>query len=73
MSASQVSCGAAGGAERPVRRTESGHVASVLEGLSAVDFSNTLTGAHISQLLGDFGAEVVCVEPPGGNVLRSRP
>jgi crotonobetainyl-CoA:carnitine CoA-transferase CaiB-like acyl-CoA transferase len=44
-----------------------------LDGLRAVDFSNTLTGAHISQLLADFGADVVHVEPPGGNVLRSQP
>src|SRR5262245_48378315 len=45
----------------------------VLEGLSAVDFSETLTGAHISQLLADFGADVVLVERPGGNPLRTQP
>jgi crotonobetainyl-CoA:carnitine CoA-transferase CaiB-like acyl-CoA transferase len=44
-----------------------------LDGLRAVDFSNTLTGAHISQLLADFGADVVLVEPPGGNQLRGQP
>ena len=44
-----------------------------LDGLRAVDFSNTLTGAHISQLLADFGADVVLVEPPGGNQLRAQP
>ena len=45
----------------------------VLEGLRAVDLSETLTGAHISQLLADFGADVVLVERPGGNPLRSQP
>ena len=44
-----------------------------LDGLRAVDFSNSLTGAHVGQLLADFGADVVHVEPPGGNVLRTQP
>lgn len=44
-----------------------------LDGLRAVDFSNTLTGAHVGQLLADFGADVVHVEPPGGSVLRTQP
>src|SRR5262249_37428285 len=48
-------------------------MANVLDGLRAIDLSTTLTGAHIGQLLADFGAEVVCVEPPGGSVLRSQP
>ena len=44
-----------------------------LDGLRAVDFSNSLTGAHVGQLLADFGADVVHVEPPGGSVLRTQP
>ena len=44
-----------------------------LTGLSVVDFSTTLTGAHIGQLMADFGAEVVMVEPTGGNPLRQQP
>lgn len=44
-----------------------------LEGLRLVDFSSTLTGAHISQLFADFGAEVIGVEPPGGSILRIQP
>jgi crotonobetainyl-CoA:carnitine CoA-transferase CaiB-like acyl-CoA transferase len=48
-------------------------MSSALAGLRVVDVSETLTGAHISQLLADFGAEVVCVERPGGSVLRTQP
>ena len=42
-----------------------------LEGLRVVDFSDYRTGAQASQLLADFGAEVVHVEPKGGSALRS--
>ena len=41
-----------------------------LEGLRVVDLSNVRTGAQVSQLLADFGADVVHVEPPGGSPLR---
>ena len=41
-----------------------------LDGLRVVDVTTTLTGAHISQTLADFGADVVQVEPPGGSPLR---
>jgi crotonobetainyl-CoA:carnitine CoA-transferase CaiB-like acyl-CoA transferase len=43
---------------------------SPLEGLRVVDLSPDPTGAHVSQVLSDFGAEVVWVEPPGGSRLR---
>lgn len=41
-----------------------------LEGLRVVDLSPTELGGHISQLLADFGAEVVWVEAPAGAALR---
>jgi crotonobetainyl-CoA:carnitine CoA-transferase CaiB-like acyl-CoA transferase len=44
-----------------------------LAGLSVVDLSNTLTSAHVSGFLADFGADVVDVEPPGGSPLRTQP
>jgi crotonobetainyl-CoA:carnitine CoA-transferase CaiB-like acyl-CoA transferase len=44
-----------------------------LDGLRVVDFSTSLTGAHISGLLADFGADVVLVEPPAGGALRGQP
>ncbi len=44
-----------------------------LDGLRVVDVTTTLTGAHISQTLADFGADVVQIEPPGGSPLRRQP
>ncbi|MDQ1431229.1 MAG: hypothetical protein QOF40_1831 [Actinomycetota bacterium] len=44
-----------------------------LSGLRVVDLSNTLTSAHVSGFLADFGADVVNVEPPGGSPLRTQP
>ncbi len=42
-----------------------------LSGYRVVDLSQWRTGAQASQVLADFGAEVVWVEPPGGSRLRS--
>jgi crotonobetainyl-CoA:carnitine CoA-transferase CaiB-like acyl-CoA transferase len=44
-----------------------------LAGLCVVDLSNTLTSAHVSGFLADFGADVIDVEPPGGSPLRTQP
>jgi crotonobetainyl-CoA:carnitine CoA-transferase CaiB-like acyl-CoA transferase len=58
----------------PERRVhEAGQVSAALGGLSVLDVSNTLTGTQITQLLADFGADVIHVEPPGGSVLRTQP
>lgn len=44
-----------------------------LEGLRILDFSTTIAGPHCSRLLADMGAEVVKVESPEGDLMRSRP
>ncbi|MDB5445611.1 MAG: CoA transferase, partial [Phenylobacterium sp.] len=44
---------------------------AALAGLRVVDLSNLRTGAQVSQLLADFGADVVHVETPGGSALRA--
>ncbi|HZP29374.1 MAG TPA: CoA transferase [Acidimicrobiia bacterium] len=41
-----------------------------LEGIRVVDLSQHRTGAQATQVLADFGADVVWVEPPGGSTLR---
>ena len=48
-------------------------MAAALAGLRALDLSNTLAGTQAGQLLADFGAEVVQIEPPGGSPLRAQP
>jgi crotonobetainyl-CoA:carnitine CoA-transferase CaiB-like acyl-CoA transferase len=44
-----------------------------LAGLKVLDLSPTAVGAQASQLLADFGADVVWTEPPGGASLRNQP
>jgi CoA:oxalate CoA-transferase len=46
---------------------------SALGGLRIVDFTTTIAGPHCTRLLADLGAEVVKVEPPEGDMMRSRP
>ena len=43
-----------------------------LEGLRVLDASEDLAGAYCTKVLGDAGATVVKVEPPGGSALRRR-
>ncbi|TAJ88538.1 MAG: CoA transferase [Reyranella sp.] len=44
-----------------------------LHGLRILDFSTTIAGPHCSRLLADMGADVVKVESPEGDLMRSRP
>jgi alpha-methylacyl-CoA racemase len=42
-----------------------------LDGMLVVDFSRYLPGAFASRELLELGARVICIEPPGGDPLRS--
>ncbi len=42
-------------------------------GLKVVDFSTTIAGPHCTRLLADLGAEVIKIEAPDGDMMRSRP
>jgi CoA:oxalate CoA-transferase len=44
-----------------------------LHGLRILDFSTTIAGPHCSRLLADMGADVLKVEAPEGELMRSRP
>ena len=45
---------------------------NVLDGIRVLDLSQYRTGAQATQILADFGAEVLWIEPPGGSPLRGQ-
>jgi crotonobetainyl-CoA:carnitine CoA-transferase CaiB-like acyl-CoA transferase len=48
-----------------------GMVETGLQGVTVLDLSTTLPGPYCSQLLRRLGAEVIAVEPPAGDSMRS--
>src|SRR6185312_8490478 len=48
-------------------------VMDILEGIQVVDLSHGTAGPVVGMFLADFGAEVIKVEPPGGDPARSLP
>ncbi len=58
---------------RGFRLNERRDVAKAYQGLRVVDLSDRLSGAWAARLFGDFGADVILVEPPEGHPLRHEP
>ena len=48
-------------------------VTGAFAGIRVIDLSDRLSGAWAARLFGDFGADVILVEPPEGHPLRREP
>jgi len=43
---------------------------NIFSGLKVVDFASLIAGPSAAVILSDFGADVIKVEPPSGDLLR---
>ena len=53
------------------RRDYQPRAGGTLAGVRVLDLSRLIAGNMLTQVLGDFGAEVIKVEPPAGDTLRA--
>jgi crotonobetainyl-CoA:carnitine CoA-transferase CaiB-like acyl-CoA transferase len=58
-------------AKRPAKKTFDAAARGPLNGLRVVDLSRLVAGNVLTLQLADFGAEVIKIEPPEGDTLRS--
>jgi crotonobetainyl-CoA:carnitine CoA-transferase CaiB-like acyl-CoA transferase len=57
----------------PTTRTETTHAGLPLDGIRVVEFTHMVMGPTCGMILADLGAEVIKVEPPGGDKTRKLP
>jgi crotonobetainyl-CoA:carnitine CoA-transferase CaiB-like acyl-CoA transferase len=52
---------------------DDGALTGCFDGLRVLDFSTTIAGPHCARMLADMGAEVIKIETPEGETMRTRP
>ena len=57
----------------PTTRAETTHAGLPLDGIRVVEFTHMVMGPTCGMILADLGAEVIKVEPPGGDKTRKLP
>jgi len=58
-------------AVKPKKRDYAPNARGALDGVRVLDLSRLVAGNTLTQVLADFGAEVIKVEPPAGDTLRA--